>query len=209
MIVFGSLSPWPDAPSLHMIRSTLLSSDVLSPVVDAIHGIPNLCKTLCNTEPDLYGEFDDAVSHALTQWLLNDDDQILHKSRCNALDMAITVISQVVQYVSYMQQHGGNSAHSKAIEQVSRGGGIQGLCVGLLTALAIANSRRSLDVVGPSAAFAIRLAFCAGWYIDTDLRRYAGKNAVNTLAVRWKPSTTADDIKTFYANYPQVSFHEG
>ena len=117
--------------------------------------------------------------------------------------MPLTIISHITQYISYLRQFGEPLTHESIIKGVAVGGGIQGFCIGLLSALAVASAKTE-DDVGYFAAIAFRLAFCIGAYVDFD-QRQGGNAKASTLALRWKASTTLEDIELLLSRYPDVS----
>ncbi|KAF2168589.1 hypothetical protein M409DRAFT_36358, partial [Zasmidium cellare ATCC 36951] len=64
------------------------------------------------------------------------------------------------------------------------GGGIQGLCVGFLTAIAIASSTSDVTI-GSHAALALRLAVAAGAYVDQDGQYSSTPTDYVAVAARW------------------------
>jgi hypothetical protein len=110
--------------------------------------------------------------------------------------LAVTVLCQISQYMNYLAYLGTihrdrnqtRDAHQHVLDSVTRsGGGIQGLCVGFLSALAIAVSACE-DEIGPSAAVALRLAVCVGAYVDRDTGPFSSdpRSKMACVAVRWK-----------------------
>ena len=63
--------------------------------------------------------------------------------------------------------------------------GIQGFCVGFLSAVAVATSGSEADL-GPSAAIAFRLAVCIGAYVDLDGACSPVATKYTAVAVRWR-----------------------
>jgi hypothetical protein len=77
----------------------------------------------------------------------------------------MTVIIHLVQYLNYLDRS--NCTHAQVLVHTRLGGGVQGFCVGLLSAIAVASSRNEHDVVRMGAV-ALQLATCIGTYIDWD-----------------------------------------
>ncbi|TLS21234.1 uncharacterized protein PpBr36_10626 [Pyricularia pennisetigena] len=120
---------------------------------------------LATEEPALESlSFADTL-HALAAWVATSE---VHGSRPpspkpgteNAHAAVISVITHMVEYVL-------NSV---------RAGGIQGLCIALLSALALTSSWCRAEI-GRNAAVALRLAFYAGAWVDLDEARRAEQSA--------------------------------
>ncbi|KAI3325977.1 ketoacyl-synt-domain-containing protein [Xylariaceae sp. AK1471] len=77
-----------------------------------------------------------------------------------------------------------------------RGWGIQGFCVGFLSAVAVTSSANEIDL-GPSAAVALRLAVCIGAYVDQDGACSSTTIEYKAIAVRWKEGSTDDEAEAY------------
>ncbi|OCL03381.1 hypothetical protein AOQ84DRAFT_392308 [Glonium stellatum] len=202
LIAFGSLASWPAPDQVQQLRNALRQQTSLRPIVEAIHDLASLWEALAASEPSLDVVDGKLAADQLAQWIAGVNGvQIVNEKR-NVLTMPMTVVAQMVQYFSYLQQPGGVIGHRSILESVAAGGGIQGFCAGLLSALAVA-SGVSVEEVGRSAATSLRLAFCIGAYIDRD-QSLEGSSKTSTLAVRWKPPTTLQDIQSVLLNYPDT-----
>ncbi|KAL2130202.1 hypothetical protein VTI74DRAFT_6769 [Chaetomium olivicolor] len=116
--------------------------------------------------------------------------------------LPITILTHIVQYLSVLEHSGEAFDHKSVLQSVSAGGGIQGFCAGLLSALAVASGRTEGEVVA-LAATSISLAFCMGAYVDLDQAgNEGGGSCYTSLAVRWRAPTTCEDIQQILLNYP-------
>lgn len=200
LVAFGALASWPAKDWQLRLKTTLRESRALKPIVAALLELPSLWDTLTLNDPSLRASFGQAAATELAHWMIQDTCEHLLDEKRNALTMPMTVISHVMQYLEFLNQSRGAVAHPAVLESVTIGGGVQGFCAGLLSALAVA-SAKSEDEIGIFAANSIRLAFCVGAYIDLD---QAGSSAFTTLAVRWTPITSRKTIEDLLATYPEV-----
>jgi hypothetical protein len=115
--------------------------------------------------------------------------------------LAVTVLLHITQYTRYLGQLGKDS-HSDVLDSVNGGGGIQGFCVGLLSAPTVATSASELDI-GASAAVALRLAVCIGAYVDHD----ALDDEILTVALRWGDGHVQTNVEDIIRSIPDVRQH--
>lgn len=127
---------------------------------------------------------------SLAEWATSGDPTALLTAvgmRNNLQLATLTVLAHILEYTTFLNhQHlnGHKDAQMKLLEDV-RAGGIQGLCIGLLSATAIACSRTKADIAR-NGAVAMRLAFCIGAFVDLDETQSPEPNVV--VALRWSPS---------------------
>jgi hypothetical protein len=204
MIAFGAIAPWPTPSRLEQLRCTLQHQPSLKPVVEAIQELPLLWKELSKHDPSLHSIAGEAAADQLAQWMNGIDICEMVDNQSNVVRMPLTIVSQITQYIDYVSQLGSLSGHESTTKNVAAGGGIQGFCIGLLSALAVASGQTEYDV-GKFATFSLRLAFCAGAYVDLDQHHNSGDLKSSTLAVRWKDPVTLDDIQNLLSRHQDVS----
>lgn len=204
LIAFGAIAPWPASDRLDQLRNALLQQKSSKPIVKAIQELPSLWKALSNQDASLHNIAGEAAADQLAQWMNGTGTAQIVDDKGNVTRMPLTTIAQIAQYISYLRQCGEPIGHESIIKSVAVGGGIQGFCIGLLSALAVASGKTE-DDVGNFAAFSVRLAFCVGAYVDLDQHRNGGDSKASTLAVRWKAPTTLEDIQRLLSRYPDVS----
>lgn len=204
LIAFGAQAPWPAVDRLDQLRNALQQQSSLKPIVKAVQELPSLWKALSTQDPSLNSIAGEAAADQLAQWITGAStaESVDHKG--NATRMPLTTIAQIAQYVSYLRQYEEPLGHESVAKSVAVGGGIQGFCIGLLSALAVASGKAE-DDVGHFAAVSVRLAFCVGVYVDLDQHRNGGDATPSTLAVRWKTPTTLEDIECLLCKHPDVS----
>ena len=204
LIAFGALAPWPASDQLDQLRYALYYHNSLKPIIKAIQQLPLLWKALSTQDQSLHGIAGEAAADQLAQWLNGDVTAQTIDDEGNVTRMPLTTITQIAQYVSYLHQYDEPLCHESIIKSTAASGGIQGFCIGLLSALAIASGKTE-DDVGNFAAMSVRLAFCVGAYVDLDRHRNGGDSKASTLAVRWKTPTTLEDIQRLLSRHPDVS----
>lgn len=205
LIAFGAIAPWPVSDRLDQLQNTLQHQASLKPIVHTIQELPLLWKALSKRDPSLNSIAGEAAANELAQWITGARHvHQLVEEKGNIAKMTLTIVAQIVHYISYVRQCDQPIDHQAILKSVAAGGGIQGFCIGLLSALAVASGRTEEDV-GQYAAVSVRLAFCVGAYVDLDRHRNGGECKVTTLAVRWKAPTTLADIQSLLSRHPEVS----
>ncbi|KAI1444132.1 hypothetical protein F5Y02DRAFT_428086 [Annulohypoxylon stygium] len=116
------------------------------------------------------------------------------------MTLPITVVIHTIQYLKYLESTEVPGDHSSLLRSVSAGGGIQGFCAGLLSALAVA-SGTTKEEVAELAATSVNLAFCIGAYVDLDQMKHGDISRSSNLAIRLKAPMTQDDIQKMLLDY--------
>ena len=204
LIAFGALSPWPASDRLDRLRNTLQHHESLQPIVKVVQELPLLWKALSNRDPSLHSIAGQAAAQQLAQWVTGASNAQIVEGGDNVTRMPVTIIGQIAQYISYLRQCDESLDHESIIGSVAVGGGIQGFCIGLLSALAVASGKTE-DDVGSLAAISVRLAFCIGAYVDLDQHRNGDDSKALTLAVRWRAPMTLEGIQHLCSGVPNVS----
>jgi hypothetical protein len=204
LLVFGPQTGFPSDKALLEARQELLTNPNLRALKEAVDDLPQFWQELVDHDSALPG--DNKYLHHLKQWA--NDGGSLPFSRDSEDEstapshyaLAVTVLLHITQYTRYLGQLGGQGSHRKLLESVSGGGGgIQGFCVGLLSALAVATSASESDI-GASAAVALRLAVCIGAYVDQDR---LGDEFV-AVALRWADGLAQADVADIIRSIPDV-----
>ena len=203
LIAFGALAPWPASDRLDQLRNTLQHQKCLNPIVKAFQELPLLWKALSSQDPSLNSIAGEAAADHFAQWITG--ASVAHVGdKGNITRMPLTTTAQMADYISFLRQCEEPIGHESVMKSVALGGGVQGFCIGLLSALAVASGKTE-DDVGKFAADSVRLAFCVGAYVDLDRHRNGGDSKASTLAVRWKSPTTLEDIQRLLSRHPDVS----
>lgn len=84
--------------------------------------------------------------------------------------------------------------------------GVQGLCVGFLSAIVVSLSRNDMEI-GTVAAIGLRLAVCIGAYVDLDGISGIPSKEAACVALRWKDNISSDKKKVdaLLQSFPEVS----
>jgi hypothetical protein len=160
LIVFGALAPWPDHQQLHHLRNTLHHNASLQPILDAIRSLGTLWSQLQGQGSNLESIGGLSAAARLSEWIDGRDIPLGDQKR-NILTMPMTVVAQIVQYFNYLERAGTDIHHASILENVAAGGGIQGFCAGLLSALSVA-SGSTKEEIGKYAGTSVKLAFAVG-----------------------------------------------
>ncbi|KAK9775631.1 hypothetical protein SCAR479_07738 [Seiridium cardinale] len=190
LLVFGHQTEFPPEKVLQDFRLELISSSRLSALRDAVNELPHFWQSLIEFDPSLRQVPGDEYLSKLKQWIQGGGPSRHRETNPpNHYALAFSVLLHVTQYSRYLDLLGKDS-HRKVLESV-KDGGIQGFCVGFLSAVAVALSE-SEDDLGPSAAIALRLAVCIGAYVDRDGKYSPAATEYSAIALRWREGS-ADD----------------
>ncbi|EPE28832.1 Thiolase-like protein [Glarea lozoyensis ATCC 20868] len=194
LLVFGPQTEFPSEQVLHDLRQELLSSPRLSVLLKAIDDLPQFWQSLVDFDPSLRQIPGNEHLGQLKQWVKVGGQFPHHESNApNHYALAVTVLLQITQYSRYLDKLGKDS-HRKVLEGV-KDGGIQGFCIGFLSAVAVATSESEADL-GSSAAVALRLAVSIGAYVDQDGAYAAVATDYLAVAVRWKEGNEEEKAST-------------
>ncbi|EFY96950.1 polyketide synthase [Metarhizium robertsii] len=197
LLICGPMISQADAAYLPQVRSSLVHNKDLSYLREAVSELPNLWLRLVREEPSL-GEIDVALFlDNLSQWVKGNSTQpTASRDSRNTQWAVLTVLVHIVEYMEYLDNFssrdedgcGHLDAHAALLDHL-HDGGIQGLCIGLLTALALACAPSHAEIA-KYGAVAVRLALCCGAYIDLN----EAKSPAKTICVttRW-PGDDGDD----------------
>ena len=200
LIVFGAHTPCPSKPFLDEIRNYLLLEPRLSTFLEALKSLPRLWDRLVHHDQALKAVPGRETLERLADWIQHGELPDGMTVESNLFSMPLTIIIHIVQYLHYLEGH---VSHSKLMEDLSTAG-VQGFCLGLLSAVAIGCARQEAEVQA-QAAVALRLAACIGAYIDLHRMYTTDSFETVSLAVRWKSSTDHSLLLEVLQSYPEVS----
>ncbi len=204
LLVFGPQSEFPSAKAFQDLRQELTSSPRLSALLKAIDSLPQYWQSLVDFDPNLGRIPGGDYLGQLQQWV-RDGGPFPHfeSNPPNHYALAVTVLLQICQYSRYLDKLGKDS-HRKVLESVKTGG-VQGFCVGFLSAVAVATSESEADL-GASTAIALRLAVSIGAYVDRDGAYAPVATDYLAVAVRWKEGSAEDksSIAEIVRSLPQA-----
>ncbi|KAK3332590.1 hypothetical protein B0T19DRAFT_457479, partial [Cercophora scortea] len=193
-VVFGSLSLWPSVDQLDQLHKDLTQSRQLSPVALAIRQLPAYWDALVSFDPAISSLPGRHAAEQLASWVSTGAvGAPSQEAPHNSLTMPVTIIGHLCEYLRYLRHSQEQPALQNSIlENVGKnGGGFQGFCAGLLSALAVAGATDE-DEIGVRGALFVRCAFAIGVYIDLDALNVGD---TSSLAVRWKSPETLESIQ--------------
>ncbi|KAK8099555.1 uncharacterized protein PG998_012796 [Apiospora kogelbergensis] len=189
MLVCGSLIASHNPANLTHLRSSLVHDPSFSGLRRELTELPDVWSLLVDREPSL-GSVDAApLFHSLSSWLegssLSCETLSLPEGAPkNTFYAVLTVLTHILEYATFLDRSTTgveDDAHIKRLEDF-RDGGVQGLCIGLLSGMAIACSKNKVEL-GKNAAIAVRLAICAGACVDLAEQQSAEHTVC--LSARW------------------------
>ncbi|KAF6842713.1 Iterative polyketide synthase CazM 5 [Colletotrichum musicola] len=175
LLVCGPLLWNADPTHLSRVRSRLAHTPQLQALRRAVTELPEIWPLLVATEPSLERLDAAPLLQGFAEWITSGNPSALlaagHSSK-NAQLAVLTVLSHLTEYAALLSsrcttgEDDWNDAHAKTLQGLHETG-IQGLCVGLLSAGVVACAR-SLTEVAELGAAAVRLALCAAAFVDLD-----------------------------------------
>jgi len=198
LVVFGPQTPWPNADYAFQLRSTLLSHPRLRGLLSAIKGLPELWKDLVIRDARLRNIAGDEALRKLINWIDEGELEPSVSTPPNIFSMPLTVIIHLTQLFHYLDNNSQGVSHQQLLES-TRLGGIQGFCIGLLSAVAVASAKDEEDIIRLGGV-ALRLAACIGAYIDLDCLECN----TTVLAVRWNSAESHNHLIDVVKDFPNV-----
>ncbi|CAJ2505236.1 Uu.00g126300.m01.CDS01 [Anthostomella pinea] len=202
LVVFGPQVATASKESLTLLRQSLLANAQLNSFAAAIRDLPQTWSDLTSHDPLLTQVEGTQRLQCFTKWLNGDSSELSDSSALpNAILTPLTVIIHLVNYFDYMK-HGGYS-HRQILDRVVQGGGIQGMCTGLLMAVSLALSAHEAQVV-EMATIALKLSVGIGAYVDLDGHQHIPPRDASCLAVRWKHPVNESAVTRVLEQFPEV-----
>lgn len=204
LLVFGPQTSLPSVEVLDRLRQVLVEYPQLAGLREAVRGLPGIWQKLTELDPDLKSL--PAAKHLsdLQRWIEDGVFSYPLDSLPNIYTLPITVLLQITLYIRYLHQLPGGEEQSRVLEGL-KSGGIQGFCIGFLTATAIACSESEKDIV-TLGAVGLRLAVCVGAYVDHDGCFANPPNRMACIAVRYRDVDLGrEEIALVIQSYPHVS----
>ncbi|OKL59537.1 hypothetical protein UA08_04992 [Talaromyces atroroseus] len=203
LIAFGPLAPWPSRNHLQQLRLELRQSHLYEPIITAIYDLALLWQALVEQDSALEALNGSHAADELAAIVTGTAEMPTPEEKRNIITMPMTIVTQIVQYLSYLGQSDGSVDHNAILRNVTGEGGVQGFCAGLLSALAVASGSTEEEVV-EMASTAVQLAYCIGAYVDMDQANGGGHTRYSNFAMRWKAPATLDDICNDLLKYPET-----
>ncbi|KAL4963709.1 uncharacterized protein BDV14DRAFT_201678 [Aspergillus stella-maris] len=171
-LVFGPQTTLPSPELADQLRAALLLNPRLYPLRAAIESLPLMWPVLLAADPALTAVPGQKSLQQLSYWLSHGEfPRAKETSDLPAtLVTPLTMVVHLVQYLLYIDEAEANPGrtHDDILSHVRDRGGVQGLCTGLLSAVAVATSP-DLDTLWCQACVVLRIAVVIGAYVDLDL----------------------------------------
>lgn len=201
LLAFGPQTSCRNGAYFTQLREVFTSEPRLSRYVDAVNSLPDLWAALVQRDPRLEQVSGRENVSILLRWLSGEELSIPAATQSNTLTTVLTIITHLTQYFYYIDNDVVYPSQAKILRAVNEGG-IQGFCLGLLSAAAVACSRNE-DELGSLGTVALRLAFCIGAYVDLDQALNAD---TITLAVRWRTDSGYERLSEIMKSYKNVRY---
>ncbi|KAK2006472.1 beta-ketoacyl synthase domain-containing protein [Colletotrichum eremochloae] len=161
----GQLCP----EDLAELRTHLTSDIWLSELLCAAHDLHTFWSAEVHFDPELEQIPAKSYLYGLSEWLAHKASFPCPSSRLPAtLALPLTFLFQMTQYLSFLQSFGGNGDNAQQmLLDGLKYGGVQGFCIGFLSAITVASSN-NVEEVCETAKRALRLAVFIGAYVDKD-----------------------------------------
>ncbi|KAL9040315.1 MAG: hypothetical protein Q9214_004539 [Letrouitia sp. 1 TL-2023] len=192
LIAFGPQSKQLQEQTLRTLWLLLHQDASMRPLVHTVAQLPRLWPFFCDNDrrtsqlrPGITG------LNNLSGWMLQGDSSFISDSTCGMVAFPLLVLFHIAHYLQYLRKH--SIKHEDLVREASSAGGIQGFCIGFLTAVTISSSNDESDLID-RACYAIRLSVGIGIYSDIGAYE-SGKQS--TIVVRLKEAGQVREITEF------------
>lgn len=209
LLVFGPLAEFPSQDVLAELRQELIKNPRLASFQSAAKNLPGFWQTLTDSDESLSRVPGAEYLGDLRRWIVDGGHFPHHLGKIpNVYALPVTVILQITQYFRYLSWLGVDDAHGSVLEGLESGG-VQGFCVGFLSAIAVSSSEREADI-GAIAAISLRLAVSIGAYVDQDGVFAEPPNETACAAIRWRDDDVSkrDELNDLIRTYPDVRLYD-
>lgn len=195
--IFSPQSSPPSTTHLAYVRARLCEDPCFKSLRDAVVQLPETWQALASLGQDI--SLPDAAIralHSFPRWIENGESDVLERDMSGIVSLPLLTIVHIVQYLCYLEAMG--LTHSEFLHSVELGG-VQGYCIGLLSAVIVASSKNEQEVV-QHAVTGIRLALGIGAF--GDLSQVWSTSGSNTLQSSLRKP---DDVDEMLRKFPAVS----
>lgn len=144
LITFGSQIARLDPEYLSAIRSLLLQMNHSDILINAIGELPSVWEAFSKALPTAHKFLGRQILDQLQQWIQNDRPIDFSELAPNTLLAPLTLLSQLFEYLQYLQT---NKLNHGLITAAVQSGGFQGLCIGFLSAICLSNSENERELM--------------------------------------------------------------
>jgi len=202
LLVFGPQTILPTSKVLAELREALVNNPQMDGLLNAMKDLPEFWQTLIEFDPTLRPIEGAKHLGGLLQWIDNGVLPEYLTELPNVSALPLTVIMQVLLYIRYLSKLQIKHPHRQVLDNI-QAGGMQGFCVGFLTALVVSCSEDENGIAELGAA-AIRLAVCVGAYVDQDSLLGIPSNQSSCIAVRWRTDFEETEVVEIMQSYSNV-----
>ncbi|KAI0860544.1 hypothetical protein F4860DRAFT_197867 [Xylaria cubensis] len=199
LVVFGSQHTDESDEDRQSLRALLLLTPRLQRLLSALEDLPQLWESFTQSYPEFKTSLSRSGLKSLAAWLAGEKLEHSEGISSNTFCTTITVAGHLVLYSSFLDTSGVDQPHSRVLDRCRRAG-IQGLCVGLISAIAVACSSSEEDL-SRSMTWAVRLAFCIGILVDSS-NAGADAGVFQSLVVRGDPTSFHSNLQACMKLYP-------
>ncbi|CZR52558.1 related to polyketide synthase [Phialocephala subalpina] len=202
LLLFGPQTQLPSLEVLAELREALLQSPQLAILRQGVADLPSLWSRLTRFDEDLTRVPGARYLDDLNKWIDDGGDFPHHQSRApNVFALPVTVLLQIAQYIRYLEQIPVQDAHLHVLRGLEPGG-VQGFCVGFLTAIAVGSSTTE-EEIALNGVSSLLLAVVAGAYVDLDGSFSDSPEETRCFALRWKSSEFRQaDVEDLILQHP-------
>lgn len=207
LLLFGPQVGRPPSKVLETARGELQSRPCLSELRDAISNVSTLWQSLVDSDSGLARVPGHSFLRSLELWIVGKGPMPETPPEVmNMGDTLFTFILHIVQYVRFLTSIGGQDAQHRVLKGL-KSGGVQGLCVGFLSAVAIITSEEQ-EQIGFNASQCFKLAVCIAAHVDKDRQCAMSPERTACFSVCFKDQDMLQrqSIESLLRTYPDVSW---
>ncbi|KAF7562621.1 hypothetical protein G7046_g1520 [Stylonectria norvegica] len=186
--IFSPQSSSPKPSYLAHVRSRLLEEPLLKPLRDAITETPETWDSLASSRKGTKWAQDGRQRlERLSAWLETGVSEPIELDTSGLVTLPLLTTIHMVQYLDYLHQT--SRTHSDFLELL-RDGGVQGYCIGLLSAIIVATAADEQELAQRAAA-GIRISLAIGAF--GDLAEASSTTEWTTLAIRLRHGSKKEE----------------
>ena len=204
LLLYGPQARFPSIEQSNQLHQVLAShTGLFQEIVATIDELSSLNRQLATFDPSLSQAPGAASLSFLQKWLQSGDLSEDVDDLPNIAALPLTIILQIALYLQYMDRNGIPNNYKISLQSFERHG-VQGFCMGFLSAAATAFSENE-EQLGGNLRTSIRLAMCLGAYVDQNTVYADPPSPACALSVRWKEGNfSAAQVENLLKDYPSV-----
>lgn len=206
LFLCGPQARFPSPPELETLRKVLLQHRGLYEYLEStLKDLSRLLRQLSDYDSILNRvvSASSALVELLSQWLGTGNLSLPIETLPNVVALPFTVLLQIALYLKHINAADGPT-YRKTVQSLGHHG-VQGFCIGFLTAAAISFSRNE-EQLAEYTATSLRLAMCIGAYIDHNTLYGEKSSPACTLSVRGSEENfSKSELESLLAPYKRVS----